>query len=99
MPSIGLERATAHPGWILMVGTKTTNVHRPEIEGRLPGGDPFGKRHASAAGRSDAKGVEARPDEEIAHFWRLADHPVDIGRKAFQPVDHLLHAGRPQRGD
>ena len=99
VPRIGLQRARAHPVRVVVVRAEAADVHRPEIERRLAVGDPFGERHAGAARRGDAEGVEAGADEEIAHLRRLAEHEIAVRREALQAVDHLLDAGRRQRRD
>ena len=94
MLGVGLERAGAHPVRVEMVPAEAADVDRPQIERRLALGNPFGERHAGAAARRDAEGVEAGPDIDAAHLRRFAEDEVPIGREAFRSVDELLDAGR-----
>ena len=68
---IGFERARPDPRPVAMHRPEAADVDRPEIEGRLAAGDPFGERAARAAGGGDAEGVEARADIEALQLRRL----------------------------
>ena len=63
---------------VQVVAAEAADVDRPDVEGWLAFGDPFGQRHARAAGRRDAEGVEAGADEDAARLGRLADDPVAV---------------------
>src|SRR5262249_56392018 len=71
---------------------ETANVDRPEIEGWLTVGDPFGKRHAGAAAGRDAEGVKASAHKDAANLGRLAEDEIAIRREAFRAVDEFLDA-------
>src|SRR5262245_704209 len=93
MLGIGLERARAHPARIEVVLSKAANVNRPEIEGRLAFGDPFGKRHAAATAGRNAEGVEAGANKDAPRLGGFAENEVPVWCEAFRAVDELLDAG------
>ena len=94
--AIGFERAGQHPAAVAVERPEAPDIHRPEIHGRLAGGDPFGERPAGAAGARDAEGVEAGADIEAGQLRRLAQDEVAVGGEGFRPVDEALDAGRLQ---
>ena len=98
MARIGFERPHAHPIRIPVRRAEASDVDRPEIERLFAVRRPFRQRHAGAARRRDAESVKTGADEEIAHLRRFADHPIAVGREAFEAVDHLLDAGLGERG-
>ena len=84
--AVGFQRAGAHPVERLMGLVESANIHRPQIHRRFAGGDPFRQRAAGAAGRGNAKGVEARADVKIFQLRRFAENEITIGRERFRPV-------------
>ncbi len=91
--AIGLNRAGAHPVGVEMRAAKAADVSGPKIKRWLALGDPFGQRHTSPAARSNAKGVEPRPDKEIGQFRRFADDEIAIRREAFGAIGQGFDAG------
>ena len=95
---IGLQRARLDPARVPVCAAKTADVHGPEIEGRRPLGDPFGKRHSGPAARGNPERVEACTDKEPRLFRRLAEDEIAIGREALGAIDQLLDTCRLQGG-
>src|ERR1041384_1057558 len=94
MLGISLERTLADPVGIEVVLSEAVNIDRPEIEGRLALGDPFGERHAGTTSGRDTERVEPGADIYAANLGSLAENEVAIGREAFRAIDELLDARR-----
>ncbi len=91
--AVGLERALAGPGAVLVQPGEAADVHGPQIHRLFAGRHPLGQHPTGAPGRGNAESVEPGTDEEAAQFRRLAEDEVAVGRERFRPVDHLLDAG------
>src|SRR6185437_362158 len=79
--AVGLQRARQHPLAIAVNVAEAPDIDRPEVHGRLAGGDPLGQRAPGAAGAGDAEGVEAGAHVEVSHFRRLAEDEVAVRRE------------------
>ena len=76
--------------------------HAPDIDiahviRRFAIDHPMRQRHARAAGRLNADGIEPSRDEEIGQVRRFAEHVAVIWREALRSVEERMDAGLAQQ--
>ncbi len=81
-----------------VLGAEAADVHVPEVEARLPLGDPLGHHFADPAGAGEAVGAEAGADEEAADL-ALAETELVVGGEGLGAVDQLRHGDLVHRRD
>ena len=93
-----LDRTVAQIPPVRLERQRPPDVDVREVHRRPTILDPLRDDLACATARCDADGVEARGDEQVAHFGRLADVVAVVGREALWPIEEKLDASIREHG-